>query len=50
MAGSDPHAPAACAVVAEPTLSLLRWSAGQRLLGAAAVLAVLWVFILLTIA
>ena len=38
------------AVAAVPTLSLLRWSARRRLLGAAAVLVVLWLTILLTVA
>ena len=32
-----------------PTLSLLRLSAGQRLLGAAAILALLWIMTLATI-
>jgi hypothetical protein len=50
MVGSNPHASMNLAVAADPTLSLLRWSAGQRLLGVAAVLAVLWLIILLTIA
>jgi hypothetical protein len=42
--GAVPHAAAAA-----PTLSLLRLSAGQRLAGAAAVLACLWILVLLTI-
>jgi hypothetical protein len=50
MAGAHSHAPTPHAVAAAPTLSLLRWSAGRRLLGASAVLAVLWLTILLTIA
>jgi hypothetical protein len=39
-----PHVTAAA-----PTLSLLRLSAGQRLLGAAAVLALVWVMTLATV-
>jgi uncharacterized membrane protein len=42
--GATPHATAA-----PPTLSLLRLSAVQRLAGAAAVLACLWLMVLLTI-
>jgi hypothetical protein len=42
--GAAPHATAAA-----PTLSLLRLSAGQRLAGAAVVLACLWLMVLLTI-
>ena len=39
-----PHAAAAA-----PTISLLRLSAGQRLVGAAVVSAVVWAMVLLTI-
>lgn len=44
----DVHAgpPHRRAVAAEPTLSLVRLSAGQRLLGAAGVAAVLWLCVL----
>ena len=50
MAFSHPHGPATRAAARTPTLSLLRWSAAQRLLGAALVLAPLWLAILLTLA
>jgi hypothetical protein len=45
-----PTSRAAHAEPLEPGLSLLRWSAGQRLAAAAAVLAALWLAILLTVA
>jgi hypothetical protein len=49
MAGLFPIARAARAEPQHPGLSLLRWSAGQRLFGAAVVLAAMWLAILLTI-
>jgi hypothetical protein len=47
MAHGHDHAPHAAA--ARPTLSLLRLSAGQRLLGAAGVIAPLWALVWLTL-
>jgi hypothetical protein len=48
---SDPHhhAHAHHAVAAAPTVSLLRLSAWQRLAGAGAVLAALWLIVMATI-
>ncbi|WP_167673904.1 hypothetical protein [Microvirga terricola] len=42
------HAPRA--IAAEPTFSLLRLSAGQRLAGASILLATLWLLVLLVLA
>lgn len=42
------HAPRA--IAAEPTFSLLRLSAGQRLAGASILLAALWLLVLLVLA
>jgi hypothetical protein len=49
MASEHRHAPASHATAAAPTLSLLRLSAAGRLGGAAVILAVLWLLVLLTI-
>jgi hypothetical protein len=49
MAGVPPIARAARAEPQHPELSLLRWSAWQRLFGVAVVLAAMWLAILLTI-
>ena len=46
--GRAPPAPHAHA--AQPTLSLLRWSAGQRVLAAAGVVALLWAWVAATLA
>jgi hypothetical protein len=44
---TDPHA--LHAVASAPTVSLLRLSAGQRLIGAGVLAAALWALVLLTI-
>jgi hypothetical protein len=46
MKNSARHGPALHATAAEPTLSLLRVSALERLVGAGVVLAALWVLVL----
>lgn len=46
---SGHHHPAAHAVAAVPTLSLLRLSAGERLMGAAVVIGLLWFLVFSTI-
>jgi len=43
------HAPRATATAAAPTISLLRLSAGQRLVGAAVLSGAIWALVLLTI-
>jgi hypothetical protein len=48
-AHSHAHEAARRATAAAPTLSLLRLSAGARVLGAGLILAVLWALVLLTI-
>ncbi|HEX8664004.1 MAG TPA: hypothetical protein VF744_08250 [Beijerinckiaceae bacterium] len=45
----EPHPHARHATAAAPTVSLLRLSAGQRLIGAGVLAGVLWVLVLLTI-
>lgn len=47
--GHAGHHPPPRARAAAPTLSLLRWSAGQRLLAASALLALLWAWIAATL-
>jgi hypothetical protein len=46
---SSDHHHASHAMAAQPTLSLLRLSAVQRLVGAALILALLWLMVLATI-
>ena len=46
---SGHHHPASHAVAATPTLSLLRLSAAERLIGAAVVIALLWFLVIWTI-
>jgi hypothetical protein len=50
MTAAHDHASSRRPTAAAPTLSLLRLSAGARVLGAGAVVAVLWILVLVTIA
>jgi len=45
----QPHSHAPRATAAAPTISLLRLSAGQRLVGAAVLSGAIWALVLLTI-
>jgi hypothetical protein len=45
----EPHSHVRHAAAAAPTLSLLRLSAGERLIGAGVLAGLLWVLVLLTI-
>ena len=46
---SEPHFHARHATATAPTVSLLRLSAGERLIGAGVLAGLLWVLVLLTI-